>query len=79
MEQQFSGRHGATSRTFPLGQLVLAKDYRDDVEDLAAGGRTRQVTYDVEMQSSIRVRHVNQLRNFFSTHPRPLRPSHSNA
>ncbi|KAF6774197.1 hypothetical protein AHF37_06128 [Paragonimus kellicotti] len=68
MEQQFNRRHGATNRTFSLGQLVLAKDYRDGVEKWTAGRilrRTGRVTYDVEVQSSIWVRHANQLRPSF--------------
>ncbi|KAF7257514.1 hypothetical protein EG68_05260 [Paragonimus skrjabini miyazakii] len=68
MEQQFNRRHGATSRTFSLGQFVLAKDYRDGVEKWTAGRilqRTSQVTYDVEVQSSVWVRHANQLRPSF--------------
>ncbi|KAF6773883.1 hypothetical protein AHF37_07289 [Paragonimus kellicotti] len=49
-------------------KLVLAKDYRDGVEKWTAGRilrRTGRVTYDVEVQSSIWVRHANQLRPSF--------------
>ncbi|KAF7235519.1 Gag-pol polyprotein [Paragonimus skrjabini miyazakii] len=65
MEQQFNRRHGATNRTFSLGQFVLANDYRDGVEKWTAGRilrRTGRVTYDVEVQFSVWVRHANQLR-----------------
>ncbi|KAF7261755.1 hypothetical protein EG68_00626 [Paragonimus skrjabini miyazakii] len=68
MEQQFNRRHGATNRTFSLGQFVLAKEYRDGVEKWTAGRilrRTGRVTYDGELQSSIWVRHANQLRPSF--------------
>ncbi|KAF6770541.1 hypothetical protein AHF37_10791 [Paragonimus kellicotti] len=44
-------------------------DYRDGVEKWTAAGRiprrTGRVTNDVEMQSSMRVRHANQLRPAF--------------
>ncbi|KAF7232980.1 hypothetical protein EG68_07833 [Paragonimus skrjabini miyazakii] len=65
MEQPFNRRDGAISRTFSLGQLVLAKDYHGGVEKWTAGRILRWtvwVTYDVEMQSSTWVRHGNQLR-----------------
>ncbi|KAF7234807.1 hypothetical protein EG68_11686 [Paragonimus skrjabini miyazakii] len=68
MEQQFNRRHGATNRTFSLGQFVLAKDYRGVGEMWTAGRilrRTGRVTYDVEVQSSVWVRHANQLRPSF--------------
>ncbi|KAF7240693.1 hypothetical protein EG68_11657 [Paragonimus skrjabini miyazakii] len=68
MEQQFNRLHYATNRTFLLGQFVLAKDYRDGGEKWTAGRilrRTGRVTYDVEVQSSVWVRHANQLRPSF--------------
>ncbi|KAF7233849.1 hypothetical protein EG68_12618 [Paragonimus skrjabini miyazakii] len=68
MEQQFNRRHGATNRTFSLGQLVLAKDYHDGVDKWTAGRilrRTGRVTYEVRVQSSIQVRHANQLHPSF--------------
>ncbi|KAF7253016.1 hypothetical protein EG68_09751 [Paragonimus skrjabini miyazakii] len=68
MEQQFDRRHGAINRMLSLGQFVLAKDYRDCVEKWTAGHilrRTGRVTYDVEVQSSVLVRHANQLRPSF--------------
>ncbi|KAF5398595.1 hypothetical protein PHET_08037 [Paragonimus heterotremus] len=68
MEQQFNRRHDATNRRFSLGQLVLANDYRDGVEMWTAGcilRRTGPITYDVEMQSSVWIRHANQLRPSF--------------
>ena len=49
---------------FEPGQSVLAKDYRGKVEKLAQGlivHRIRHVTYDVDVQSSSRIRHANQL------------------
>ncbi|KAF5395734.1 hypothetical protein PHET_11580 [Paragonimus heterotremus] len=68
MVQQFNCRHGATNRTFSSGLFVLAKDYRDGVEEWTAGHilrRTDRVTYDVEVQSSVWGRHANQLHPFF--------------
>ncbi|KAF7234492.1 hypothetical protein EG68_11775 [Paragonimus skrjabini miyazakii] len=68
MEQLFNRRHGATNRTFSLDQFVLAKDYRDGVEKWTAGRILRwtgPVTYNVEVQSSLWVRHANQLRPSF--------------
>ncbi|KAF7242672.1 hypothetical protein EG68_10163 [Paragonimus skrjabini miyazakii] len=68
MERQFNRRHGAINHTFSLGQFVLAKNYHDGVEKWNAGRilrRTGRVTYDVEVQSSVRVRHANQLRPSF--------------
>ncbi|KAF6773972.1 hypothetical protein AHF37_06755 [Paragonimus kellicotti] len=49
-------------------QPVFTKDYRDGIEKWTAGRilrRTGRVTYDVEVQSSIWVRHANQLRPSF--------------
>ncbi|KAF5395745.1 hypothetical protein PHET_11552 [Paragonimus heterotremus] len=70
MEHQFNRRHGATNRTFSLGQFVLAKDYRDGVEKWTADRILRQsgrVTYDMEVQSPVWVRHTNQLRPSFQS------------
>ncbi|KAF7234321.1 hypothetical protein EG68_11980 [Paragonimus skrjabini miyazakii] len=80
MERQFNRHHGSTNRTFSLDQLVLAKDYRDGVEKWTADRirrRIGRVTYDVEVQSPVWVRHAYQLRFFFSTGDRPVQPSHS--
>ncbi|KAF5394179.1 hypothetical protein PHET_12101 [Paragonimus heterotremus] len=68
MEQQLNRRHDATNRTFSLGQLILTKDYCDGVEKWTAGcilQQNDQVTYEVEVQSSIRVGHASHLRPSF--------------
>ncbi|KAF5399872.1 hypothetical protein PHET_06756 [Paragonimus heterotremus] len=70
MEQPFNRRQGATSRTFSLGRLVLAKDYRGGVKKWIVGSelrRTGRVTYGVRVKSFIRVRHAKRLRT-------PLKP-----
>ncbi|KAF8567714.1 hypothetical protein P879_08883 [Paragonimus westermani] len=68
MEQQFNRRYDATNRTFPLGQLVLVKDYRDGVEKWTACRilrRAVRIIRDVEVQSPIWVRNANQTRPSF--------------
>ncbi|KAF7233959.1 hypothetical protein EG68_12210, partial [Paragonimus skrjabini miyazakii] len=58
-------------------QFVLVKDYRDGVEKCTAGRilrRNGRVTYDVEVQSSVWVRHANQLRPSFQPVTVPFSP-----
>ena len=64
MEKQFKRRQGAMSHLFLPGQPVLAKDYRNGKEKWTQGyviRRSGNVIYDVDVQSSIWVRHTNQL------------------
>lgn len=68
MENQFNRHHGARSRTFLPGQAVWAKDYRNGKEKWTQGHivrRSGKVIYDVDVQSSIWVRHANQLRHSY--------------
>ncbi|GAA47926.1 hypothetical protein CLF_100974 [Clonorchis sinensis] len=65
MEVQFNRHHGAVSNIFIPGQSVLAKDYRGGAEKWTQGiivHRAGRVVYEVNVGSSIWVRHANQLR-----------------
>ena len=65
-EKQFDRRQAAMSRIFLPGQPVLTKDYRNSKEKWTQGYVIRHsgnVIYDV--QSSIWVRHANQLRHSY--------------
>ena len=68
MENLFNRHQGAISRIFLPGQPVLVKDYRNGEEKWTQGyiiRRSRNVIYDVDVQSSIWVRHANQLRHSY--------------
>ena len=66
MEEQFNQHHGAVKRTYVPGQSVLAKDYRRGKERWIQGRiirRSGNVIYDVDIESTVWVRHANQLRS----------------
>ena len=68
MENQSNRHQGAMSRLFLPGQPVLAKDYSNGKEKWTQGyilHRSGNVIYDVDVQSSIWVRHANQLRHSY--------------
>ena len=65
MERQYNRHHCSVQRKFLLGQQVLARDYRNNTEIWTQGHivqQTGNVTYNVNAQNSIWVRHSNQLR-----------------
>ena len=65
MEKQYNKHHGAIHRMFTPSQSVLAKDYRNGKEKWTLGHivrRSGKTVYDVQVESSIWVRHANQLR-----------------
>ena len=65
MEKQYNRHHGSVQRKFLPGQQVLARDYRNNTETWTQGRivpQTGNVTYNVNVQNSIWVRHSNQLR-----------------
>ena len=65
MEKQYICHHGSVQRKFLPGQQVLARDYRNNTETWTQGRivqQTGNVTYNVNVQNSIWVRHSNQLR-----------------
>ena len=65
MERQYNRHHGSVQRKFLPGQQVLARDYRNNTETWTQGRivqQTGNVTYNVNVQNYIWVRHSNQLR-----------------
>ena len=68
MENQFNRRQGAMSCLFLPGQPVLANDYHNGKEKWIQGyiiRRSGNVIYNVDVQSSIWVRHANHLRHSY--------------
>ncbi|KAA3677565.1 diphthamide biosynthesis protein 2 [Paragonimus westermani] len=66
MEQQFNRKHGAQSRSFELGQPVLARDYRGKRVAWTPGiirRRRGTVLYEVQVGTHTSVRHANQIRS----------------
>ena len=65
MERQYNHHHGSVQRKFLPGQQVLVRDYRNNTETWTQGHIVQQignVTYNVNVQNSIWVRHSKQLR-----------------
>ena len=65
MERQYNRHHVSVQRKFLPGHQVLARDYRNNTETWTPGRivqQTGNITYNVNVKNSIRVRHSNQLR-----------------
>lgn len=61
MEKQFNHRHDTVPHLFVSGQTVFAKDYHHDKEEWAPGYIVRHTENICGIQSSIWVKHTNQL------------------
>ena len=65
MERQYNRHHGSVQRKLIPGKQVLPRDYRNNTETWTQDHivqQTGNVTYNVNVQNSIWVRHSNQVR-----------------
>ena len=65
MEQQFKNQFGAKKRSFEVGNLVYARDFRSGAAPWTPGKVTTRIgrtIYEVEVDGGVWKRHANQLR-----------------